>query len=186
MKKKIRSVLLLMVIVGMLIPAVSALPQKEEEMDQSTPFGTGNYFCGMNNKLVAQAFKPKLPVLSKVELGMFKMENITGNFTISIRQRLNGEDLVSKTVSIEEVPWKSYGDWVTIDLEDINVTPNKRYYIVFTSDDARVILWVMSSYNPYWRGRPWMFGGSIPFWIPVFLSVTKIPDMSFRTYGYSS
>lgn len=184
MKQKKRIIVLCMLVVGFLAPSACAIAQKEEVMDQSTPLGTGDYICGMNNNFIAQSFKPTLPVLSRVELGLFKQENITGTFTISIRQKLNGEDLASKTVSIEEVPWLSYGDWVSIDFQDVDVTPNKRYYIVFTSDDARDVLWIMSNSNPYHRGRPWTFGGSLPFWIPVFLVVTKIPDLSFRTYGY--
>jgi hypothetical protein len=184
MKKKSGKILLCMLVFGLLIPVVTAYRPNGEVMDQSTPLGTDSWICGMNNNYIAQSFKPTLPVLSRIELGLFKEENITGTFTISIRQRLNGEDLVTKNVSMEEVPWLVYGDWVSIDFEDIDVTPNKRYYIVFTSYGSRNVFWIMSNMNPYHRGRPWTLGGSLPFWIPCFLTVTKIPDMSFRTYGY--
>ena len=186
MRKKIIGILICMLLTGPILLSVSAFEQKDETLDQSTPLGTDAYLCGINNDFLAQSFKPKLSILSKVELGLWKLENITGDFTISIRQKLNGEDLVSKTVSIEEVPWQSYGDWVTIDFEDITVTPNKRYYIFLTSDDTRVVFWIMTTYTPYLRGQPWTFGGSLPFWIPLCLTVTKIPDLCFRTYGYDS
>jgi hypothetical protein len=184
MLKRITCKVICFFVIGMLIPILTVYGQREEILDQSTPLGYDGYICGINNDFLAQSFKPKLPVLSKIELGLWKLENITGNFTISIRQRLNGEDLVSTTVSIDEVPWMNYGNWVAIDIKDINVTPNKRYYIVFTSDDQRVVFWIQSQYNPYWRGRPWSLGGALPFWIPMFLIICKIPDMSFRTYGY--
>lgn len=174
----------MMLAIVLAIPLAAASQPVDDVLDQNSPLGYQGYICGINNNYLAQSFKPKLSSLSRVELGLFKQENITGNFTVSIRERLNGDNLTSTTFPIESVPWQYYGDWVSIDLPDINVTRNKRYYIVFTSDDTRSVLWIISSYNPYWRGRPWMFGGSIPFWIPAFLTITKIPDMSFRTYGY--
>ena len=181
--KKIAIRLISFFIIIIMLPTLSVYGQ-EEIMDQSTPLGYNGYICGMNNNFLAQSFKPKLPVLTKLELGFFKMENITGNFTISIRTRLNGEDITSKTMSTEDVQYMQYGGWVEIDIEDINVNPDDRYYIIFTSDDARVVFWIQTLYTPYWRGRPWSLGGSLPFWLPMFLIVTKLPDMSFRTYGY--
>lgn len=186
MRRKRIGILICLLLIGPILSTVGAFEQKDEIVDQSTPLGYDGYLCGINNDFLAQSFKPQLSILSKVELGLWKLENITGNFTISIRQRFNGDNLVSKTVSIDEVPWQSYGDWVTIDFEDITVTPNKRYYIVFTSDDTRTVFWIMTSFTPYWRGRPWTFGGSLPFWIPLCLTVTKLPDLCFRTYGYDS
>jgi len=189
MWKKKAGILICMLLVLPIFSCVSAFAQQDEILDQSTPLGSGEYLCGMNNNYLAQSFKPKLTTLSKVELGLWKEENITGNFTVSIREKLKGEDLVSKTVSIEDVPWQYFGDWVTIDFNDINVTPNKRYYIIFTSDDTRTVFWIMSNYNPYWRGRPWSLGTSsnLPFWLPVFLIVKNTyPDFSFRTYGYNT
>lgn len=184
MHRKITGILMCMLLIGPPLVTVSAFEQQDETLDQSTPLGSDGYRCGINNDFLAQSFKPKLSTLSKVELGLWKQENITGNFTISIRQKLNGENLVVKTVSIEEVPWMTYGTWVTIDFDDITVTPNKRYYIFFTSDDTRVVFWIMTTYTPYLRGRPWTFGGSLPFWIPLCVTVTKLPDLCFRTYGY--
>jgi hypothetical protein len=184
MRKKITYKAVCFFIIGMMLPIFTVCGQKEDVIDQSTPLGYDGYICGIRNDFLAQSFKPKLPILSKIELGLWKLENITGNFTISIRQRIYGRDLISKTISIEDIPWQNYGDWVAFDFEDINVTPDKTYYIVFTSDDAQVVFWIMTLYTPYWRGRPWSFGGSIPFWMPLCLIVKKLPDMSFRTYGY--
>jgi hypothetical protein len=186
MKRKIVHLFLYMLVLGLLLPVSAAYVPTEEKLDQSTPLGYGEYICGINNRFLAQSFKPKLLVLSKVELGLFKDENITGNFTISIRQRLNGDDLVSTNVSFEDIPWLNYGNWVTIDFEDIKVTPNARYYIVFSSHDIRNIHWIMTLYTPYWRGRPWSLGGAIPFWLPICVIVKKLPDLCFRTYGYET
>jgi hypothetical protein len=186
MMKKITNKMLCLFFITMLLPIVPVLGQQDEIVDQSTPLGYQGYICGVNNRFLAQSFKPKLSTLSKIELGLFKDENITGNFTISIRQRLNGDDLVSTSISFEDVPWLNYGNWVTIDFEDLTVKPNTRYYIVFSSHDIRNIHWIMTYYTPYWRGRPWSLGGAIPFWVPICFIVTKLPDLCFRTYGYNA
>ncbi len=62
----------------------------DEVVDQSTPFGYDGWTCGVWNTYVAQSFKPKLPFLSKVEIGLFKMDNAIGNVTVSIKDNLNG------------------------------------------------------------------------------------------------
>ena len=184
MKNRIGKLVLCMLVLALLIPIATAYRPSGEILDQSTPLGYQEYICGVNNNYLAQSFKPTLSSLSKVDLGLFKQANVTGNFMISIRERLNGKDLVSKNVSLDDVPWMIYGGWVSIDLQDITVTPDKRYYIVITSDETRQVMWIDSSYNPYKRGRPWMFGGSLPCWIPFFLTISKRQDLCFRTYGF--
>jgi hypothetical protein len=189
MNNTIYKKIVFMLVILLFLPLASAYRPNEEILDQSTPLGYGEYLCGISNNYLAQAFKPKLPVLSKVELGLFKSDNITGNITISIREKLKGEDLVSKIVSLDEVPWTINAGWVTVDFDDITVTPNHRYYIVLTNDDTKDVLWIMTYYNPYWRGRPWVFGGSLPFWVPVAIILLRshnFPDFSFRTYGHNT
>jgi hypothetical protein len=124
-----------MLMLELLIPLSTVYRPNGEVMDKSTPLGYGDYIYGINNRYVAQSFKPKLPILSKVKLGLWKQANMPGNFTVSIREEFKGDDFVSKIVSIDEVPYMINGDWVAIDFQSINVTPNKNYYIVFTSDD---------------------------------------------------
>jgi hypothetical protein len=119
----------------LLIPLSTVYRPNGEVMDKSTPLGYGDYIYGINNRYVAQSFKPKLPILSKVKLGLWKQANMPGNFTVSIREKFKGDDFVSKIVSIDEVPYMSNSDWVAIDFQDTNVTPNKNNYIVFTPDD---------------------------------------------------
>ncbi len=167
-----------MLVFALLIPLATAYQPSDEVLDQSSPLGG----CVISNTNLAQSFRPKLPTLSKIEVGLYKNENLTGDFTISIQGRLNGGNLASKTLSYDEVSY--YGGWVTIDFQDITVTRNKHYYIVFTGGEDRNIFWMMGAEaNPYVRGGPWSLGGGIPFWIPL-LFVVPYPDLSFRTYGY--
>ena len=110
MWKKKAGILICMLLVLPIFSCVSAFAQQDEILDQSV---TGDYGCGISNNYLAQSFTSKLPVLSKVELQLFKDENITGNITISIRERLKGEDLVLKTVSTEDISYLT--DWTPND-----------------------------------------------------------------------
>lgn len=179
-------ILLVLIVIGLCLPILQARPQPNEKLDQSTPLGWKNYICGFRctGGIAAQSFRPKLSTLSRIELGLWKQENITGTFTVSIRKTLNGEDLTEQTVSLEQVPWMNYGDWVSIDVEDIAVTPNTKYLIVVTYDTSASLYWILTYYTPYHRGCPW-FKGNFPFWFPLDLATCKIPDLCFRTFGYA-
>jgi len=161
----------------------------DEAMDQSSQLGT----CGVYNRYLAQSFRPSLDSLSKVEIGLFKNVNASGYVSVSIRQRLYGEDLVTKTISVDRVPTSSSGDWVEFDFNDIEVTPHTSYYIVFTLNNGTVpaekdatVHWIMSPINHfYFKGRAWVRGTIVPsVWHPLLLQ-PRPPDLSFQTYGYS-
>jgi hypothetical protein len=48
-----------------------------------------------------------------------------------------------------------------------------------------VVYWIHTLWNPYKHGRPWSYG-TLDYWLPNFIIITKFPDMSFRTYGYNT
>jgi hypothetical protein len=137
---------------------------------------------------MAQSFRPTVETLSKVELALYKLEGATGTYTVSIRDSLYGENLISKSLSVDEIPLSHEASWIEFDIEDIEIIPNKKYFIITTMNDGErpenVVLWLLSYNNPYRHGRPWSYG-TIPIWIPTFLIIRKIPDLSFRTYGYN-
>jgi hypothetical protein len=157
----------------------------KETLDQSSPFGS----CGTWNTYLAQSFRPKLSILTKVELGLFKQEGAKGEVTVSIRERLKGQDLTKKSISVNNIPLVTDPDWIEFDFDDIQVTPNKKYYIVFTMNEGErpenVVPWIHTSSNPYKHGRPWSYV-TLNCWLPSFIIISKFPDMSFRTYGYDS
>jgi hypothetical protein len=181
--KKIFGLLVCIFVLGLCLPSFQAAPP--DQLDQSSPLGWRQWICGFccTGHISAQAFRPTLSTLTRVELGFWKQVNVTGNFTVSIRKTLNGDDLTAKTLSLDEVPWMNYGDWVSVDFEDITVTPNQRYFIVVHYDSDDNLHWIITYYTPYHRGMPW-FRGNFPFWTPLDLTSCKLPDMSFRTYGF--
>jgi len=158
-----------------------------EQLDQSAPLGS-EYLWTLwgENTMVAQAFRPKLPTLSRIELGLGRTyENAPGTYTVSIRDCLNGQDLTSKTMLTKELPLNT-GDWISINFNDIQVTPNKRYFIVVTFDTANntALVWYTANWNPYHRGAPWIYNDfKVPYWDLMFSLWLKFFDMSFRTYG---
>jgi len=161
----------------------------DEIIDQSSPLGT----CGIYNIYLAQSFKPSLNSLSKIEIGLFKQVNASGYITVSIRERLYGEDLVTTTLSVDEVPPITEGDWVEFDFNDIEITSSKRYYIVCTLNDGTqptekdaTVHWIMFPTDHfYFKGRAWVRGTIVPsVWHPLLLQ-PRSPELSFRTYGYN-
>jgi len=186
MKTVSSMLLLVLIVIGLCLPILQARPLPDETLDQSTPLGWRDYICGFQctGGIAAQSFRPKLSTLSRIELGLWKYENITETFTVSIRKTLNGDDLTEKTVSLDLVPWMKYGNWVSVDIADITVTPNAKYFIVVTYDTNDSLYWILTYYTPYHRGCPW-FKGNFPFWFPLDFATCKIPDLCFRTYGYA-
>jgi hypothetical protein len=180
-------------IILLIIPSCASL-YADEVIDQSTPLGGNDYYCGVYAPYVAMGFRPTLNSLTKVEIGLFKDENAYGTVTISIRDRLYGEDLISKTISVDDVPPKDICEWVEFDFDDLQITSAKRYYIVFTQNNGMqpsgndsTVHWILSPWNPYLKGRPWIQGTILPWlWTPQLLRpLIMNPDLSFRTYGHS-
>ncbi len=187
----------ILLIVGFIVPTTLAgasaheratIPtaDQEEKLDQFAPLGSEYLFTLWGeNTMVAQAFRPKLPTLSRIELGLGRMyENAPGTYTVSIRDCLNGQDLTSKIMFIKDLPF-DMGAWISIDFKDISVTPNKRYFIVVTFDTANnsALTWYTAYWNPYHRGMPWIFSESPrPRWDLTFYP--KFFDLSFRTFGH--
>ena len=159
MEKLKNQILLFIVIVlffiNMLNPIMASNNINDEIIDQSqTNVGTG---CVLWNHFLAQSFKPSMSPLTKVDLLLW-WENPHPNMDIivSIRESLRGKDLVKTRVSGDELD--EYG-WVTFDIEDLEVTINKKYYIVFCLDP----LVPDEDYKIYWSFG-WA-GGLIQGWI---------------------
>ena len=191
MKKKYITLLFLIgLLLPTLTPTICAKPTPEILLDQHSPLGSASSICGAYNNYIAQSFKPTLPNLAYVKIGMFRQYNATGTVTISIRERLNGKDLTKITLPTEKVPTKDNPDWVLFDLPDITLKTTRRYFILYTMNDgnrpeSEFAFWIHSNRNPYHSGRPWQYT-SFGFWLPTLLLMTFYPDTSFQTYGYTN
>ena len=132
---------------------------KGEELDQSQT-GTNQWGWFVSSwQWIAQGFTPTLDTLTKVELYLFKNGNPSSNilFTVSIKDDLYSEiDLAIISKDVSDLP--PQGAWIEFDFNDINVTPEQKYYIVSksnTDDHYNCYCWYSDINDPYTRGDGW-------------------------------
>ncbi len=155
----------------------------DDELDQQqTQTGSGAILCGY--WMWAQSFVPTLPVLTRVELLMYKRGNVN-DITISIRKYLDGEDLTSLTIDQSKIP--SRYEWIEFDFDDINVTPNEMYFIIMstTGGDNKENYYVLlgSKGDVYMRGDAYIGGNDGKQWEIWGEGTSRAFDFCFKTYG---
>ena len=133
----------------------------------------------------AQGFRPTLTVLTKVQLNMFKVGNPSGliQVVVSIRDSLDGSDLTSTYVLGNQ--FTPHLSWVEFDFPDLEVIPNKKYYIVCRAGAGsldKCYAWGFAGNDPYKkgysyysiRGRYWEILNDYDY---------PFPDFCFMAYG---
>ena len=156
-----------------------------DELDQSQPsmnfFGpVGQFYLASNvNYILAQTFTPTKNLLTRVELYVGKNSTTTYNYTVAVRDDLNGSDLTSISVPAESFPAENFS-WVEFDFNDLMVTPGQTYYIVSSTVNAtdNWYAWGLNMSNPYPNGTVYYTTNDEANW-------TEEPtaDMTFKTYG---
>jgi len=104
-----------------------------------------------------------------------------GNLTIAIRYQLNGEDVVNKTLSPDQIPKNGDGQRITFDFSDVDIWVDTTYYIVVYSDggdEDNYYRWYYGDNNPYSNGYAQYSTNAGNSWN----SLTNI-DFCFRTYS---
>ena len=159
--------------------AVGVMP---DQLDQEMTQDGMSAACYPPDKF-AQSFTPSLDMLSRVELKVEKGGNPSGDLTISIRDSLYADDLVSVSIAAEELPRGI--NWIQFDFPDIQVYPEEKYYIVWhpgNFNSSNWVGWRATSSNVYPRGEAWAYEGDQSQWFP-----TSSPrDFTFKTYGYDA
>ena len=104
-----------------------------------------------NTRWCAQSFVPTLDSISKIELGVMAWDS-GRNIIVSLRDRLDGEDLAKAEVNMEETGWNV--EWVSFEFPAVTVIPGNTYYIVCrSSNDGWGTGWAASGENPYANGE---------------------------------
>jgi len=136
----------------------------------------------------AQSFKTSLSLLTKVELALWKAGNVMNNteFTASIRETLQGEDLCSAVITADILS-ADEGLWIPfVFLDGIEVISSSKYYIVCKSSAGTYkneIGWNFGLDNPYNGGSAWYYHpDNNPQWRVLDTHYPFI-DFTFRTYG---
>jgi hypothetical protein len=158
---------------------VDELDQSQELYNFFGPVGSGPLW-NFSNYILAQSFTPTKNILTRIELYIGKNSTTTFDYTVAIRDDLNGSDLASVNLSAAEITTANFS-WEEFDIPDIMVTPGDTYYIVSSTADA--------TDNSYYWGL-YMNGtvypnGTIYYTINDEVNWTEEPggDMSFKTYG---
>jgi len=197
MYKKIVCILVMMLLITTAISAVGIRNKKVNSndkypviyqplgggLDQQQTKQEGQGMLILPSQWLAQGFKPSVEKLAAVQLYIFKHDNPPAGIEIivSIRDSMNGSDLVLTSVSADQV--EDY-KWVTFNFPEITVIPEETYYIVCRSDGGSatdVYCWFFGGNNPYDRGDAWVSVDEGKNW-------TKIvnydnPDFCFKTYS---
>lgn len=148
------------------------------------------YYIDSNDyQWCAQSFKPTLPVLTKVNLLVYKF-NISCVLILSIKDNLSGNDLVIMSKGSSEIFEKNNINWITFDFPDINVITNNTYYIVLKCYSGKPMddgcpsfySWVFGTNTNYINGKSWIINKKISIKWSDFLS----DDFCFETYGCSN
>jgi len=110
----------------------------------------------------------------------FFNKNEIGNITVSIRASLYGNDLVSKSLSPDEIPKNKNAGWIEFDLPDYVVTSGRTYYIVVKADggdEKHYYTWRYIDYNRYSDGKAYVSNDGGGSWD------SQDWDFAFKTYG---
>ncbi len=142
---------------------------------------------------IMQSFKPKLPLLTRVEVYVNKVGNpIKGKIQAIIKDEIDGDWLVYKNLFDDDIPngWH----WFEIDFDDLWVQPEKTYYLVLkpvnvlrtTVTPRQLFYWYGGSSedgSSYPRGEAYINTGT--GW-EEFLWYDDKYDLYFKTYGINS
>ena len=153
------------------------------DLDQKQTNQEGQGLIILPTQWLAQGFKPSVEKLAAVQLYIFKHDNPPAGIEIivSIRDSINGSDLVLTSVSADQV--EDY-KWVTFNFPEITVIPEETYYIVCRSDGGSgtdVYCWFYGSNNPYDRGDAWVSLDEGETWGKI-VNYNN-PDFCFKTYS---
>ena len=158
-----------------------------DQLDQYQTEDCGYGIMIFDGYWCAQAFKPSLGILTKVQLYMFRYGNPSNNIqiTISIKSSLTGGDLTMAAVYGRQI--SNQGNWVEFNFPDINVVVGSTYYIVCRASGGNIdnnYCWLFGMNNPYKKGDAWLSDDYGNSWY-VFDYPPDFPDADFcfKTYG---
>jgi parallel beta-helix repeat protein len=153
--------------------------ETEDTIYAKIPFGIE---LDDNIIVLAQSFKPTFPMLTKVDLLLRKKMSSNG-ITVSIKESLDGDESLA-SIQKGNSQISNYPSWTTFDFDDVDVIPDKTYYIVCTTD-ASALKMTYEWHFGYRNGEPidnYDRGIAHTFQNNVWDSL-EVTDFCFKTYG---
>jgi len=136
----------------------------------------GFYNCEITDKVwQAQSFIPNSSIISKIDLWVLSLSDISSNLKVSIRTNLTGEDIISSELTIPCINISNNipNGWTTFDFQDLVVTPGETYYIICyheNEEDSSFWLYADPDYvdldkDPYSNGECYISKNAGKHWI---------------------
>ena len=183
MKKAIMFLLVLLLVTTCFgfVQGVKTQENTVELIDQSSGGGGCGGCSGASTFLltdgfyIAQSFEPSHNIISKIVLDLKKTGDppLGMKLTLSIRETLDGDNLVSMEKEIDNVK-------MIFDIQDIDVVSGKMYYMIVMTNDVGTqnngYGWYNTNENSYSRGSCWTSSNSVTWF------EEEARDMFFVTY----
>jgi hypothetical protein len=171
-----------------LAPSYDQLDQYQHEytnIDSNTYLSHEIYYNNSENfQWAAQSFTPSLQIITRIRLWLYKI-NISCVLIISIREKLNGNDLVVMSIGADDVSPIINPTWIEIDFPDVELEISKEYYIIAkcyygcrnNEDPTNCYGWICGENTQYENGESFLktFNND---WLE-----HSINDFCFETYG---
>jgi hypothetical protein len=165
------------------LPSISCadrdvLDQSQPTMNFFGPIGSGPLW-GFLNYMLAQTFIPTKPVLTRVELMIGKNSTTTYDYTVVIRDSVNGPNLAQVSIPAGQITTENFS-WIEFDFPDIAVAPGNTYYLISYTENVidNWYAWGLNMSDVYPNGIIYFTTDDGTTW-------TEEPsgDMTFNTYG---
>ena len=105
------------------------------------------------NNWKAQSFRPTEQVLTRIQIYVKKLGEISSDIEIFIRNSINGNNLVNYSIKANTVSYEP--SWLDFNIADINVSVDQPYYILCktnSGDEDNCYVWYQGIDNPYENG----------------------------------
>jgi len=182
MKKKCLKMIILALTCILLSTAFSHISKSKEfsndQIDQEQDLSSGKDYI-YSDHWKAQSFKPTTYLLTRIQLYMNKIGNVGSDFEIIIKSSLTGNNLVSLSTPVDDIPISE--SWVTFDIPDISVSVGQTYYILCkteSGDQFNSYNWYEAYSDLYGRGIKYYSNDSGNAWYQ-----RPDSDFCFKTYG---
>ena len=154
-----------------------------EVIDQQQIDYSGGALSFDNNHLLIQSFQPAREWITKIELYFSKSNRsiISKHILISIREEINGFDLVSFTMPSDIIQIE--GCWLTCDISKLKVVEHQTYYLVCRSINSGYktgIYWHYNNDESVLKAYPCGTGITCPM---IHKNYYQGFDFAFKIYG---
>lgn len=150
----------------------------DDEIDQKQTMTSGKEYI-YSDHWKAQSFKPTTQILTRIELYITKIGNISSDIEIIIKNSFTGQNLTNYSIPSSEISYSP--NWFEFNFPNISTIPNNWYLIIFKTESGDInnsYIWYQSYGDFYTRGEKYYSNNKGLKWYQN-LNI----DFCFKTYG---